>query len=138
MFGSSISRSCCRSGARHVLYLCIVCVSQLQGKVFIKGFKFDRQKIATRFQDRLDGPDDPRIENFVIQVMCDIKEEFEYALEFRIGGTADGVAIFIVYDEADDQAELDARELGSIEPVIWSAERQFLAGPAVWKIERVY
>ena len=67
--------------------------------------------------------------------MCDINEESEYALEFRVGRTVDGVAIFIVYHVGDDQAELEARELGPVEPVIWSAERQFLTGPAVWEME---
>ncbi|KIK07867.1 hypothetical protein K443DRAFT_673117 [Laccaria amethystina LaAM-08-1] len=105
--------------------------------VFIKGFKFDKQKIATRFQHKLDGPDDPRIENVITQVMSDISDAAEYAYKLRAGKTVDGVSIFIVYDEADDRAKLEARELGPVEPVIRLAQRDFITGPAVWEIEGV-
>ena len=69
--------------------------------------------------------------------MCDINETSEYDLDFRVGKTVDGTAIFIVYDDGDDQAALEARELGPVEPIIWVMERQFLTGPAVWEIEEL-
>ncbi|KIK07862.1 hypothetical protein K443DRAFT_153114 [Laccaria amethystina LaAM-08-1] len=104
--------------------------------VFIKGFKLDKKKIASSAQLRgkLDGPDDPRIENVVLLVLSEINQVSEYALDFRVG---DGTDIFIVYDDGDDQAALEARELGPVEPIIWVMERQFLTGPAVWEIEEV-
>ena len=47
----------------------------------------------------------------------------------------DGVAIFIVYDEADDRAKLEACELGPVGLVIRLAQRDFITGPDVWETE---
>ncbi|EDR05703.1 uncharacterized protein LACBIDRAFT_302897 [Laccaria bicolor S238N-H82] len=102
--------------------------------VFIKGFRFDKHKIATRYRDKVDGPDDIRVQTIIRQVMCDIHETSEYDLDFRVGTIIDGSTIFIVYDQDDNQAALEARELGPVEEFIWAAERDFITGPFVWEI----
>ncbi|KIK07895.1 hypothetical protein K443DRAFT_86559, partial [Laccaria amethystina LaAM-08-1] len=71
-------------------------------------------------------------------LMCEINETSEYALKFRVGKTIDGITIFIVYDDGGGiRQNWRTRELGSFEPVIRLAQRDFLTGPAVWEIERV-
>lgn len=104
--------------------------------VFIKGFKFDKHKIAARYQGKVvDGPDDIRVEAIIRQVMFDIYEASDIELEFRVGNIIDGSTIFIVYDEDDDQAALEARELGPVEEFIWAAEKYYITGPHVWEIK---
>ena len=69
--------------------------------------------------------------------MCTINGTSEYALDFCIGKTIHGMAIFIMYDHDHNQAALEAHELGPAKPIIWEMKQHFLMGPAVWEIEEV-
>jgi hypothetical protein len=104
---------------------------------YVKGFKFDRTKIAHVFAE-VESSNDPEVDVY-IPIIKDLlnRDGYEYvalAWEHNVPkNTIDSrFALVIVLDTGDDEEELRKRDLGVLDSSI-EAARIALTGPDVWE-----